>query len=160
MGLFRKSDDITVKALVNYISGLDEMFREDELVDIIWSDTDKKVTFQSRIADRNKIKHTAHLTVDKIKMARLISEKEIIEKQKSIGGRAIAGGLLLGPLGAIVGGMSGIGNKAKSKRVNYVVFNYNDSDVITFEVNLISNDHLKVLELINTHLNNKNEINL
>ena len=41
-------------------------------------------------------------------------EKAIIEKDKSVIGRAVVGGLLLGPVGAIVGGMSGIGTKKEN----------------------------------------------
>lgn len=43
------------------------------------------------------------------------AEYETIEKDKSVIGRAIVGGLLLGPVGAIVGGMSGIGTKQETK---------------------------------------------
>jgi len=45
------------------------------------------------------------------------AEYEQITKDKSVIGRAIVGGLLLGPVGAIVGGMSGIGTKTKTKQV-------------------------------------------
>lgn len=39
-------------------------------------------------------------------------QKQILEKKgKSVVGRALLGGILLGPVGAIVGGMTGIGNK-------------------------------------------------
>lgn len=38
-------------------------------------------------------------------------EKIVEEKSKSVVGRAVLGGVLLGPLGAVVGGMSGIGSK-------------------------------------------------
>lgn len=41
-------------------------------------------------------------------------EKAIIEKAKSAIGCAVVGGLLLGPVGAIVGGMSGIGIKKEN----------------------------------------------
>ncbi len=37
------------------------------------------------------------------------------EKDKSVIGRALGGGLLLGPLGAVVGGMSGVGKKTKKQ---------------------------------------------
>lgn len=43
-------------------------------------------------------------------------QKRLTEKKsKSIVGRALVGGLLLGPVGAIVGGMTGIGDKELSK---------------------------------------------
>lgn len=36
----------------------------------------------------------------------------------------MVGGLLLGPLGAVVGGMSGVGQKKQSVGKNYFVINY------------------------------------
>lgn len=44
----------------------------------------------------------------------LSTEKEIIEKDKSVVGRGVAGGLLLGPAGLFLGGLSGIGKKQKT----------------------------------------------
>jgi len=161
LGLFnKKNDDGTIKTLVNYTSGLNDMFRENELVDIIWNEKEKKVTFQSRIANRDKVKHIAHLEIDKIKLAKIVSEKDIIEKSKSVGGRAVVGAVLLGPLGALLGGMSGIGNKQKTKKTNYVVFNYNEDEVASFRIPLIGNELINVLKGINSQLNIPTEINL
>lgn len=56
----------------------------------------------------------------------LMDEITIIEKSKSVIGRGVVGGLLLGPVGAIVGGMSGIGNKSNSKKDRYLIINYKD----------------------------------
>ena len=50
-----------------------------------------------------------NLPINKILSAVFASETEILEKDKSVIGRAAVGTLLLGPLGTIVGGMSGIG---------------------------------------------------
>lgn len=69
----------------------------------------------------------------------MLTEKEIQEANKSVLGRAAVGGVLLGPLGAIVGGMSGVGTKQKSETHYYVVLNYKPSsspeniEVISFE---------------------------
>ena len=43
-------------------------------------------------------------------------ETEVIEKNKSVIGRAVAGGLLFGGVGAVVGGISGTGTKTKKER--------------------------------------------
>jgi hypothetical protein len=42
-------------------------------------------------------------------------EQVFIEKEKSVVGRAIVGGLLLGPVGAVVGGMSGLKGTVQEK---------------------------------------------
>lgn len=68
------------------------------------------------------------------------SEKEIIEQDKSVIGRAAVGGLLLGPLGAVVGGLSGTGSKKKTSYRNFFIINYcpadtpDDIKVISFEI--------------------------
>ncbi len=53
-----------------------------------------------------------------------LAETEILEQNKSVVGRAVVGTVLLGPLGGIVGGMSGIGNKTKKNHSFFLVFNY------------------------------------
>ena len=54
-------------------------------------------------------------------------ETEIIEKNKSVIGRAVAGGLLFGGVGAIVGGISGTGTKDKKERHFYFIISYTSS---------------------------------
>lgn len=64
------------------------------------------------------------LPFEKITKAIFTTSTEIEQKSKSVGGRAMIGGVLLGPVGAIVGGMSGIGKKEKKKIRSYVIINY------------------------------------
>ena len=54
-------------------------------------------------------------------------ETEIVEKSKSVIGRAVAGGLIFGGIGAVVGGISGTGTKAKKERHFYFVISYTSS---------------------------------
>jgi len=63
-------------------------------------------------------RHTVGLHLADIKRIALEIPEDIITKQeRSVVGRAVIGGLLLGPVGAIVGGMSGLkdGEKAESQ---------------------------------------------
>lgn len=65
---------------------------------------------------------------DRIRAAVVQNEREIIEKGKSVVGRAVIGTLLLPGLGTIVGGMTGIGNKKKNGALNhFLIFNYLDT---------------------------------
>lgn len=64
------------------------------------------------------------LPCEKVTGAVHTTSTEIEQKSKSIAGRAVIGGVLLGPVGAIVGGMSGIGTKGKKKIQAYVIINY------------------------------------
>lgn len=69
-----------------------------------------------------------------------LTEQDIKHIDKSVIGRAVVGGVLLGGLGAIVGGMSGIGSKTKTKTREYFVINFTDKNgetaAISFESNL------------------------
>lgn len=54
-------------------------------------------------------------------------ETEIVEKNKSVIGRAVAGGLLVGGVGAMVGAVSGTGTKEKKERHFYFIISYTSS---------------------------------
>ncbi|MBE6068836.1 MAG: hypothetical protein E7211_14235 [Clostridium lundense] len=153
MGLFsKKVDDGILRTNLTFIDGVN-MFFKGEVIELSWDEGTKKVTIQSKFENKKtKEKATAHLSVDKITKAAFITEKEILEKQKSVGGRAVVGGLLLGPLGAIVGGMTGLNNKKETQIKNFVVINYNEDKVLTFEIPTTNFNYNKVLQAINKHL--------
>ena len=84
--------------------------------------------------------------IDQQSSLKVVQEAGTIQKEKSVIGRAVVGELLLGPVGAIVGGMSGIGTKTvnvkkKTKLIpakTFFVINYADEhgeiQVVTFEL--------------------------
>jgi len=69
-----------------------------------------------------------------------LDETKIMQVSKNVVGRAAVGGLLLGGLGAIVGGMSGVGTKDKKTKHSYFVVNYTDKSgniaIVSFENNV------------------------
>ena len=56
-------------------------------------------------------------------------QSELVEKDRSVIGRAVAGGILFGGVGAVVGGMSGVGKK-KEKTVTklLLIISYTSKD--------------------------------
>lgn len=54
-------------------------------------------------------------------------QTEIVEKNKSSIGRAVAGGLLFGGVGAVVGAVSGSGKKEKKVNKFYFIISYTSS---------------------------------
>ncbi|MBN2893516.1 MAG: zinc-ribbon domain-containing protein [Bacteroidales bacterium] len=79
------------------------------------------------------------------------SRDELIRTDKSVIGRAVVGGLVLGPLGAIVGGMSGIGSKEKLKNKNYLVINFWDKETKAAQTILVSGDKTLISAFIKRH---------
>ena len=55
-------------------------------------------------------------------------ETEVVEKNRSVIGRAVAGGLLFGGVGAVVGGMSGVGKKEKKVTKLLFIISYTSKD--------------------------------
>ena len=64
------------------------------------------------------------LPYHKITNVEMTTDVTIIEKSKSVAGRAVIGGLILGPAGALFGGMSGIGTKQERIANNYILIRY------------------------------------
>ena len=59
------------------------------------------------------------------------NDASIIEKKKSVVGRAAVGALLLGPHGAVIGGLSGVGSKSVKREPTVLMITF--WDVITKE---------------------------
>ena len=66
---------------------------------------------------------------------KFVSHKQLASEKKSVIGRAVIGGVLLGPLAAVVGGISGIGSKTKTIGKYLLVITF--CDVYTHQVQTI-----------------------
>ncbi|MCG3089146.1 hypothetical protein [Sporosarcina cyprini] len=124
-GLFKdKGKRLTFVA--DHIEGL-ENFKVQERLNVTWEIEEHKLTFASI---ENKKKSKVNLNLNKVTDVGVATEKEITEKSKSVIGRAAVGTLLIGPLGGIIGGMSGLGNKKKEKDLRVAVINYDDKQIV------------------------------
>ena len=81
---------------------------------------------------------TFRIPYDRVHAMDVVSQETLVQKNKSIVGRSIAGGLLFGPAGAIVGGMTGIGGKTMSSNQMFFAISYTGKDGeianLTFEI--------------------------
>ncbi|MCW6124239.1 hypothetical protein [Clostridium sporogenes] len=134
MGIFsRKNKNGDRSVNLSFVDGI-EGYGKGLAVELSINTEKECLTIKSTVVKKPEV----NLKFEQITGINVISEKDIIEKSKSTVGRAAVGGVLLGPLGAIVGGMSGIGNKQKSKTHYYMVINYISKDrevkVLSFEI--------------------------
>lgn len=131
MGIFKRNKLQSVN--VSSFDGI-EVLPRGLAIKLIADDDNNEILIKSRVIKKPEV----HLKYDQITGINVITEKDILEKSKSVVGRAVLGGVLLGPLGAIVGGMSGIGSKEKIDKHYFIVINYktkdNDIKVISFEI--------------------------
>ena len=131
MGLFgSKSKTKDIEVNFSFIDGIDGLKNGTPVAVGILNDL---LTVRKRLE-----KETFYfLELNKLKKAEILTDTQILEQQKSVIGRAAVGGLILGPLGAIVGGMSGIGNKSKKETRHYLIINYISPEgekAISFEI--------------------------
>lgn len=133
--IFGKKDKSGNRAVnLMFVDGV-EYYVKGTAVRVSLNEESQCLTVESRIG---KDKPKVNLRYDQITAANCITEKEVLEKSKSTVGRAVVGGVLLGPLGAIVGGISGVGNKTKNNTKYYMVINYKSREeeikVLSFEI--------------------------
>ena len=69
----------------------------------------------------------------------IISDKELIEKDKSVIGRGVVGSVLFGGVGLVLGGLSGLNKKQVEQNIDYLIINYksNGEDKV---VNVYANE--------------------
>lgn len=118
-----------------YIDGISGLFNvPNEVVDVTINNSLNKLIIKS-VLNKNSV---AELPLERIKDARKVTDQQITEANKSVIGRAVVGTLLLGPLGAVIGGMSGIGTKTKkSPQKNFVIITYTsdgNGKTLVFEI--------------------------
>lgn len=146
MGLFSKEKKIGV--VIKHVDGLN-VFETNEDLQVYILPKTNEITFKSVT---NKKKPVIHLSLDKLKYADKATDKEIQEKDKSVMGRAAVGTLLLGPLGTVLGGMSGIGSKKKIKDRIIVTIGY-ESEEQEKEILLIESSYsLGLVDIFYTEL--------
>lgn len=134
MGIFSKKNKNGDRSInLSFVDGIDG-YGKGLAVELALNSDRECLIIKSRIVKKPDV----NLEFSRIIGVNVISEKDIIENNKSVTGRAIVGGVLLGPLGAIVGGMSGIGNKCKSETHYFIVINYKSKEaeikVLSFEI--------------------------
>ncbi|WP_404988096.1 hypothetical protein [Clostridium culturomicium] len=108
-----------------------------------------------------------NLRYEQIVAANVITEQEIVQQSKSVIGRAAVGGVVLGSLGAIIGGLSGTGTKTNNQTEYYIVINYKSRElelkILSFKITGFSNWKAFIKELqskINTNQSFEKEIYL
>lgn len=132
----------------SHISGIN-IFGEEEIIEA--KIQDGKIRFRS-VQDKKK---EAYLDINKITSAKILTRKEIEEKGKSVVGRALVGTLIAGPLGTIVGGMSGLGTKKKKKNVRYFIINYDEDKSIAIMEGRWSANFDKFNRELNKHISQR-----
>ncbi len=129
MGFFKftsKDKEGNREVRFSYVDGIPDLFTiPNEVVDITINNSLGKLIIKSAL-NKNRV---AELPLERIKDARKVTDQQITEANKSVIGRAVVGTLLLGPLGAVIGGMSGIGTKTKKgPQKNFVIITYTSDD--------------------------------
>lgn len=109
------------------------ILEEKELVKLFF--TDDQLIVKSK-------EKTVNLNYDKLTAIKAVKQTDLIQKDKTVIGRGIAGGLLLGPAGAIVGGLSAVGKKKNVKGelliINYLLQEEEEPKVIIFDLQKLS----------------------
>lgn len=119
MGLFgSQNEDGSIGTNLSFIYGLNT-FSYNESVELSLHKDENEIKVTSRI---NRKKPIAHVELDKISKIQMLSGNEIKEKSDSLNGTAIAGGIIIEHLGAIIKGMKGKEDDLDTE--HYIIINY------------------------------------
>ena len=116
---------------------------------------DRITFYQSPIGNTK----TTSLFYSQILETNFYTETEILEKSKSVVGRSVVGAALFGPVGAIVGGMSGIGSKNEKSVHRFYTITYvnskNEPGLLTFGIDCTPCSYNKFDQLLRERIPKK-----
>lgn len=78
----------------------------------------------SKTSSEIKVDGNHFIRMGDLKSTTLTSSRQLVNQHKSVLGRSIAGAVVAGPIGAIVGGISGTGTKQTTATVSILTINY------------------------------------
>lgn len=110
-----------VHAQLFHLEGLPNV-KEGEKISLELNPKDNKL-YMGKVLILNKKEDATVLDMDKVEYVESTTVAEIKEKNKSVIGRAVVGSLL-GPVGAVIGGISGVGSKKKENNRNILIIGY------------------------------------
>lgn len=149
--MFFKKRNKNTSVKLRYLDGINQYTRN-SIVKLTLDD-EKECLDINVILDKKPV---IHLNYNQIIAVNYFSKEEIIRKRKSVAGRAMIGGILLGQLGAIIGGMSAINDKEKTDYDFFAVINYKSSvgeiKVLNFQVLEGSSGWNKFLKELNSKI--------
>lgn len=126
---------MTLKNLFYHVEGL-PLPKEHEFVNL---DTNQTTLFLKHMKFGilgKKVVQTFEIPLSRILEIGIVSE--IYEKRKSSIGRAIVGGVVLGPLGAIIGSVSGVGTKDAKRKTFTIIYLASDDTIKTILLKMAS----------------------
>lgn len=85
-----------------------------------------------KAVDKNEVM----LPYDRIEDVQYVQAVETKDVDKSVIGRGVVGALVFGPVGAVVGGMSGIGKKSKTKMRTFMLIAFESKDGTVMDIPL------------------------
>lgn len=116
-----------LKAVVNLIDGLPLKDCNAQLE--ITNDNEHIIITEKAVKGfKTIIVNTYKIPLNNLIETIITTEIELIEKNKSVVGRGVVGGLIFGPAGLLLGGMSGIGSKKQNKKQTIYVISYVSSN--------------------------------
>lgn len=134
-----------MKALFNLVEGID---LKDRHAQLRLSTDEEYLLIEERVS---KVFRSVTDSTQKVPLKNIIStiittESELVERSKSAVGRGAVGGLLFGPAGLVLGGLSGVGKKKSLKKNKYFIISYLAADEaiknITLSTAAVSNETL------------------
>jgi hypothetical protein len=95
------------------------------------------------------------INISNIKEIVAVESSEIVDKGKSIIGRAVAGGLIAGPAGAVVGGLTGLGTTKVEEDVYSILIEDMSENMMTLAMKNYNQKQKKRMDEIIEYINNK-----